>query len=263
MAAESKGTNQRARGLERAFDILDLLRRENRSMRPNEIATKMGAPRSSVYELVRLLLDMKVLENSGEDGQVFLGSRLYFLGRAYNNKVDFYESAERLLGQIVSETSETAQLCKLEGSKYTVALMKEGSRPFRISSNVGELVSVPSTASGRLLLGHLNDQEIMDFLDDDDFNLPRGERLHPHVFIEEVRQASKDGHFTFDSIVDNFTHCFAVPVYNKENKCVATLCLVTPRDDGHDNKDAYLKSLKKVAKELEMHLEAMPTHDLV
>ncbi|MFD2206723.1 IclR family transcriptional regulator [Kiloniella antarctica] len=263
MAAEIKGTNQRARGLERAFDILDLLRRQNRSMRPNEIATQMGAPRSSVYELVRLLLEMKVLENSGNDGQVFLGSRLYFLGRAYNNKVSFYESAERLLGQIVNETSETAQFCKLEGSKYTVALMKEGNRPFRISSNVGELVPIPSTASGRLLLGHLNDQEIMDFLDDDDFNLPNGERLHPNLFIKEVRQASKDGHFTFDSIVDNYTHCFAVPVFNKNHKCIATLCLVTPRDDGHSNKEMYLNSLKKAASELVLHLEAAPMPDFI
>ncbi|WP_417454875.1 IclR family transcriptional regulator [Kiloniella sp.] len=254
MGIEGKTSNQRARGLERAFDILDLIRRENRAMRPNEIARLMGAPRSSVYELVHLLLDMNVLENNGGDGQVFLGSRLYFLGRAYNDKIDLYRRIENILNSIVEETCETAQFCKLENNKYTVALMKEGSRPFRISANLGELVPVPSTASGRLLVGHLSDQEIIDFLDKDDFLLPNGETISPDTFIAEVRKATLDGHYTFDSIVDTFTHCFAVPVKDTKSVCIATLCLVTPRDDGHRNKEAYLTSLKTAATQLEAHL---------
>ncbi|KKJ75545.1 IclR family transcriptional regulator [Kiloniella litopenaei] len=254
MADEKKKVNQRARGLERAFDILDLIRRENRAMRPNEIAKLMGAPRSSVYELVHLLLDMNVLENNGSDGQVFLGSRLYFLGRAYNDKIDLYQRIENTLSNIVEQTSETAQFCKLEGNKYTVALMKEGSRPFRISANLGELVPVPSTASGRLLLGHLSDQEIIDFLDKDDFLLPNGESISPGNFITEVRQATQDGHYTFDSIVDTFTHCFAVPIKDAQSTCIATLCLVTPREDGHRNKEHYLSVLKTAATELEAQL---------
>ncbi|WP_419901789.1 IclR family transcriptional regulator [Kiloniella sp.] len=262
MAEEKKPTSQRARGLERAFDILDLIRRENRPLRPNEIATLMSAPRSSVYELTRLLLDMKVLENSGGDGQLFLGSRLYFLGRAYNDKYSFFDRAENLLNQIVQETHETTQLCKLEGNKYTVSLMKEGSRPFRISTNTGELVPIPCTASGRLLVGHMNNQEILDFLDDDDFILPDGSSIAPQDFIAEVRQATTDGHFTFDSIVDNYTHCFAVPVKNNQGVCLATLCLVTPREDGHSNKSTYLESLKKAAKELEAHLSDLPETSL-
>ncbi|WP_085901897.1 IclR family transcriptional regulator [Kiloniella majae] len=255
MGTEGKPTNQRARGLERAFDILDLIRRENRAMRPNEIAKLMGAPRSSVYELVHLLLNMNVLENNGSDGQVFLGSRLYFLGRAYNDKVDLYKRIENTLNTIVEQTSETAQFCKLEGNKYTVALMKEGNRPFRISANLGELVPVPSTASGRLLLGHFSDQEIIDFLDKDDFLLPNGETISSDKFIAEVRQATNDGHYTFDSIVDTFTHCFAVPVKDAQSTCIATLCLVTPREDGHRNKEAYLNNLKAAAKELEAQLK--------
>ncbi|WP_417432135.1 IclR family transcriptional regulator [Kiloniella sp.] len=254
METVGKTSSQRARGLERAFDILDLIRRENRAMRPNEIAKLMGAPRSSVYELVHLLLDMEVLENSGGGGQVFLGSRLYFLGRAYNDKIDLYRRIENILDSIVEETCETAQFCKLENNKYTVALMKEGSRPFRISANLGELVPVPSTASGRLLVGHLSDQEIINFLDKDDFLLPNGETISPDTFIAEVRKATLDGHYTFDSIVDTFTHCFAVPVKDIKSVCIATLCLVTPRDDGHRNKEAYLTSLKTAATQLEAHL---------
>ncbi len=40
--------------------------------------------------------------------------------------------------RLAAETQETAQFCLLDGNKYTVAMMREGSRPFRISSSVGE-----------------------------------------------------------------------------------------------------------------------------
>ena len=54
-------------------------------LRPNEIAAAIGAPRSSVYELVNLLLEHGMLEYQGGDGRVFLGRRLYFLARPTPN----------------------------------------------------------------------------------------------------------------------------------------------------------------------------------
>ena len=63
---------------------------------------------------------------------------------------------------------------------------------------------IPWTASGRLLVAHLTDEEILDFIPADDFVLPNGTRLAPARFIAEVRQADIDGYFTFDSAVETF-----------------------------------------------------------
>ena len=78
------------------------------------------------------------------------------------------------LVRLAEETRETAQMCLLEGNKYTVAMMREGVRPFRISSSVGELVPIPWTASGRLLVSHLRDREILDSIPEEDFIFPNG-----------------------------------------------------------------------------------------
>lgn len=252
MAEDS--TNRRARGLDRAFELLDFLRLKREPLRPNEIAAALGAPRSSVYELVNLLLRQGILEYRGGDGRVFLGRRLYFLGTAYAEQFDLMREGDALLLHLAEETRETAQLCMLEGHKYTVALMKEGIRPFRISSNVGEPVPIPWTASGRLLVSHMSDAEILDFIPAEDFTLPDGARLEPAAFLAQVREAAEAGYFTFNSTVDTFTHCFAVPVYDAAKACVATLCLVTPREDGLKNHASYLASLQRAASELSARL---------
>ncbi|CAN7614335.1 IclR family transcriptional regulator [Pararhizobium sp. LjRoot255] len=246
--------SRRTRGLDRAFEILEFLRTKRQPMRPNEIAVEIGAPRSSVYELINLLLRHGMLDYQGGDGRVFLGRKLYFLGTAYADQFDLMRESEDLLARLAEETRETAQMCLLEGNKYTVAMMREGMRAFRISSNIGELVPIPWTASGRLLVAHLTDAEIVDFIPADDFVLPSGKRLDPARFISEVRQATIDGYFTFNSEVETFTHCFAVPVHQAGGQCVATLCLVTPKEDGLRNRQAYLDSLLAAAHELSEQL---------
>lgn len=248
MAAPQEDTgNKRARGLDRAFEILDFLRNKREPLKANEIAAQIGAPRSSVYELVNLLLRNGILEFSGGDGRVFLGRKLYFLGAAYEDHFDFMRECDSVLERIAEETRETAQYCVLDGNKYTVARMKEGVRPFRISSDVGHAVPIPWTASGRLLLAHLSDQEIIDFIPAADFQMPDGSWLEPQELIAQVREADKAGQFTFNSTVDTFTHCFAVPVRNADGKTTATLCLVAPRDDGLRNHASYLQCLKQAA----------------
>jgi DNA-binding IclR family transcriptional regulator len=240
----------RSRGLERAFEILDHLRLARRPLRPNEIATGIEAPRSSVYELVNLLLSAGVIEYSGGEGRVYLGRRLFFLGAAYAEHFDLGRVAEDLLQHLAEATRETAQLCMLDGNKYAVAMMREGARPFRISYDVGEPVPIPWTASGRLLVNHMSRDEVLAFIPKEDFKLPSGRWLDPGRFLDEVDQARTDGYFTFDSEADTFTHCFAVPVYQPDGTCMATMCLVAPREDAKANYRPYLDALREAAASL-------------
>ena len=249
-ATETSSIAKRARGLDRAFEILDFLREQKSPMRPNEIAVRINAPRSSVYELVNLLLRNEVLEQVGGEGRVFLGRKLFFLGEVYEKQYDFTRECDAALEMLAQETRETAQFCMLDGNKYIVVRMREGARPFRISSDIGQPVPIPWTASGRLLVAHMSDQEILDFIPPEDFRLPDGDWLEPERFIAEVRDASRKGEFTFDSIVDSFTHCLAVPILDAERRCMATLCLVAPREDGVANSRDYLNVLKKASVKL-------------
>lgn len=254
--------SKRTRGLDRAFEILEYLRTHRQPIRPNELAIAMGAPRSSIYELVNLLLRHGMLEYSGGDGRVFLGRKLYFLGNVYSEQFDLMRECDISLTHLAEQTRETAQMCLLEDNKYTVAKMREGLRPFHISSAVGQLVSIPWTASGRLLVGHMSDKEILDFIPADDFILPNGRRLDPAQFIAEVRKATSDGFFTFNSVVENYTYCFAVPVRQADGTPIATLCLVTPREDGLKHRETYLGCLLNEARELSERLGYGPAQSI-
>jgi DNA-binding IclR family transcriptional regulator len=236
--------------LDRAFDILDHLRERRSPARPNEIAVALSAPRSTVYELISLLIEAGMLEQTDGEGRVFLGRKLYFLGLAYEANFDLTRECRAYLDRLAIETRETAQLCMLDGNKYTVAMMREGARPFRISSDVGEPIPIPWTASGRLLVSDMTDEEILAFIPTEDFVLPTGAMLNPRTFLTEVRQATKAGFFSFDTLADNFTRCFAAAVQDQSGRCVATLCLIAPRDDAKQNFEMYKAKLLEAAADL-------------
>lgn len=247
-------TKLRARGLDRAFAILDHLRDCKQPLKPNEIAVGTGAPKSSVYEIIGSLIEQNVLEYTDNQGRVYLGRRLHFWGTAYLNNFSIAKEAQPFLEEITQYTSETSQLCMLDGEKYTVVLMKEGIRQFRISSDVGERIPIPWTASGRLLTSHLTDPEILSLIPPEDFTMPDGSQFDPPQFIAESRKAQEAGFFSFDSLVDNFTHCFAAPVFDENNHCVATLCMIAPREDASKFYDRYRQKLVESAFDLSAKL---------
>jgi hypothetical protein len=98
------------RGLDRAFDILDFLKEIGQPLRPNDIASGIGSPKSTVYELVASLLERRILEPVGKDGHVYLGRQLYFLGQAHLRHFDLSREADHALQEIVSQTRNRADV---------------------------------------------------------------------------------------------------------------------------------------------------------
>ena len=251
-------TKSKARGLERAFKILDYLCATGLPQRPLEISLGMSAPKSSIYELVGLLISVGVLERVDVDGRVFLGRKLNFWGVNYLKHFDLTGLAQPILEWITKQTRETSQLCMLDGNKYFVSMMNEGNRPFRISADVGERIPIPWTASGRVLTGHMSEKEIIDFIPNDDFILPDGSMLDATAFAESAQLAWAEKFFSFDSVADNFTHCFAAPVIGSNGLCKSTLCIIAPKDDARKNYELYKDVLIEAVSELVSNISIKP-----
>lgn len=249
-AAEAADSGGRTRGIDRAFEILECLHQAKKPLRPNEIALAINAPKSTTYDVVGLMLSRGILDRADAEGRVFLRRRLYLFGLSHSTHFDVIRLGSGFLDQLSEVTGQTAQLCFLDNRKYVVAQMKEGERHFRISSDVGEPVALPWTASGRVLVSHLSDAEILKLIPPGDFDLPDGKRLSERTFLKEVAEARAEGFFSCDGTGGRFTHCFAAAVYDEKRHCVATLCLLTPREEGLRDHRRYKSALIEAARSM-------------
>jgi len=220
----------RERGVVRAVQLLDHLHRLGRAVRVGDLARGLDAPRSSTYELVKVLTEAGILETVTPEGDVFFGRRLYFYGLDYLREHDLVRRGQAEVDRLAAETGETTQLCTRTGGRYTVLYMRASSRPFQISSEIGTEIPLPWTASGRLLLAHLPEAEIRGLVDPADLTLPSGETIGMVEFLAAVAAAGRDGWCMTSGLVDAFTHCIAGPIHDAEGRASATLCFVVPVD---------------------------------
>ena len=240
---------QRARGVHRLIDICRVLHEQRRPMSVRELVAATGAPRSSVYDLVTQLADADWLQ-ADDAGNVFFGRALHYYGLDYADHDSLLRRARPLMRQLAARFNETCQLCALDGDKYTVLQNEHGTRPFSIRSEVGVKVPIPWTASGRVLLRHLDAASIRALIPATDFTLPGGNRIDIDAFLADVGHARSTGCAVTEGLVDNFACCMAAAICDAGGKAVATLCFTVGRDTPKSRRKQLLDALLAAGRSL-------------
>ena len=233
----------RARGIDRAIQLLECLHVARGPLKIGELARRIRAPRSTAYELVNRFIEAGILESYDEEGRVFFGRMVHFWAADYLTVNDLTKRAWEEVQRLAELSGETTQFCTLQGNKYTVIHMRAGTKMFRISSDVGIEVPIPWTASGRLLLGHLDKEALRRFLPPEDLILPDGRQLDFDAFHREIEQAGRDGYCTTMGLVDSFTQCMAAPVRDSNGQVTATICFVATAGKSEEERRRLLDLL--------------------
>lgn len=237
----------RQRGIDRVIGLLQLLQRRRQPMSAGEIARAMGAPRSTVYEIVNRLLDAQMLEAAG-DGQVYFGRAMHLFGVSYMRRDAGMRRISEALDALSAETGATVQLCAMRGDKYVVLDCRDGAGPFRITSEIGAELPLPWTASGRIFLRHLDEAAIRAFIPAEDYRMPDGRMLPVEDFLADVAQARRDGYAETIALANSFTRCQAVPILSEGGAAEFTLCFMLPIDVDARQRDRCLVLLQERAR---------------
>ena len=138
----------------RAADILELVAFAPEPPRIAAIATAIGIPRNSVYEIVNTL-ESRRLVRLGDDGRVRLGSWLFELGSRYAQSVDLLAEARATASRVRDASGETVHVATLDG-RHALYLIKEESRHLvRMSSAIGLRLPAHVSGVGKAMLAAL------------------------------------------------------------------------------------------------------------
>lgn len=127
---------ERARGTERLLDIFDHLGKCEHGQTAGEIATAIGAPRSSVYTIAEALTSRGYLERSPE-GLLTIGSKIAVLALAFDQQSRISLMARSVVRDLAEATGEIAELNILDGWKQLVLIAENGPRQFYLRSQEG------------------------------------------------------------------------------------------------------------------------------
>lgn len=223
----------RSRGINRIVEIFELLHAVRKPITIGEISKRLRAPRSTIYELVNLLLAAEILEYAGDGSEVYFGRAVHLYAHDYFATHALPREGQEEVRRLAALTGETCQLCMPIGNKYAVVSMQNSARLFRIGSDVGVLVPIPWTASGRLFVAHMTLEELTAFIPQEDFRMRDGEIIQPEKFLAQAKAALEKGVCIIKGLVDEFATCIAAPIVAEPGgKCIATICFIVSSNVG-------------------------------
>jgi DNA-binding IclR family transcriptional regulator len=227
MGRASKG---RERGVDRVLKLFAYLNSCGQPVRVAELPKALAAPRSTIYELVRTLTESGLLEVSGADNKVYFGRMIYLYGTSYFRDNDLIRRGSAEVEALSALTGESSELCMLNRNRQAIIYTNPGSRPMRISSEVGSQIPIPWTASGRLLLAHLSPSEIRELVQPEDLVLPDRRVVDIDEFIQQCIAARGAPIVITRGLINSFSQCLAAPISGVNGEVQATICFVLPID---------------------------------
>ncbi|MEO6299237.1 MAG: IclR family transcriptional regulator [Paracoccaceae bacterium] len=244
----------RERGIDRVLTLFAYLNSCGRPVRVAELPKALGAPRSTIYEIVRSLAETGMLEFSGaDDNKVFFGRTVYHYGISYFRENELIRRASAEVEALAIVTGETSELCMRNGNHYTIIHTHPGKRMRWIGPQVGAQFPLPWTASGRLLLSHLSPTEIRDLISPEDLVLPDRSVVDVEDFIQQCGAARGKDVIVTRGLVNNYSQCLATPIVDADGLVQATICLVLPIDVTDAERAVLQDQLIASGRKLSMH----------
>lgn len=250
-AADPKERRTRVSGIDRALQVLDFLYDTGVPEGGYAIAKAIGAPLSTVYAIVDDLVDKHLLSRN-PDGTVWLGDRLYHYGLAYARSLNFLSVATHEMHDLCRQASETVQLCGRDADHMMVLAMADGPGHFQVTSRVGTRVPLNWTASGRLLVGHLAEDERLELFKRCARSSPTGRAEVDPATLSAAAARALEQKLSIQAGESDFAvACIAAPICDDKGHCVATISIVMAEQKVKENPKRYAAQVRASAERIE------------
>lgn len=134
------------------------------SLGVSELARRLGLGKSNVHRLLTTLVAEGLVEQDPLTGGYRLGIVMFELGEAVKVHMDLHAAASPVLVRLREQTGESSQVGILDGAEVVYVDRLESAYSLRLFTETGRRVPAHCTSSGKVLLAHLPDVDLEQFL---------------------------------------------------------------------------------------------------
>ncbi len=236
----------------RTLGIMELIAENNLGLSLADISTKLSIPKTSAFSLLKPLLTLGYLIQSG--GKYGLGPAAFrFVLLA--NQTPFLLVAKPSLERLAEQTGESVSLCLLSRTERCVeyVMVIEGHWPIRYFVSAGQKRPLHSVSAGLMLLAWQSDEWIDDYLANS--NLERFTEttiVDPNQLRKRIAEIRRDGYVVSLGSFSNDVYGFSAPILFKDNEIIAAISIGAPGSRAFLQKEKYVDALQRTAKEISM-----------
>ena len=142
-----------------ALDLLELFQESNSELGISDLSSRLQLHKNNVFRLVATLNSRNYIEKNSISGKYRLGIKTRALGHLAVRQTDFQQYARPALVQLNQSCHETCYFSMLSGSHAYYMDAVESDLPVRVRKWVGARRPVFCSASGKVQLAFLGDEE--------------------------------------------------------------------------------------------------------
>ncbi|WP_037607037.1 IclR family transcriptional regulator [Streptacidiphilus rugosus] len=125
-----------------------------------EVQEALGYPKSSLYMLLRTLVELGWVETDLTSTRYGIGMRALLVGTAYIDGDEVVAATRPVLDRLADETTETIHLARLDGTDVVYLATRASQHYLRPFTRVGRRLPAYATSLGKALLATCTDAEV-------------------------------------------------------------------------------------------------------
>ncbi|TXC92476.1 IclR family transcriptional regulator [Streptomyces sp. ISID311] len=154
----------------------------------------VGYPKSSLYMLLRTLVDLGWIETDAAGTRYGIGVRALLVGTSYLDGDEVVAAARPTLDRLSDDTTETIHLARLDGTHVVSLATRQSPHHLRPFTRVGRRLPAHSTALGKALLATHTDDQVRSLLPPVLARLTEHTRTDREQLIEELHTVRAQGY---------------------------------------------------------------------
>lgn len=236
--------------LERALAILEILDVAQGGKSVPEIIRRVGIPKSSAHVLMSTLRQLGYVTYNSDLRVYKLGLKAYALGKGLVSAMELSTRAHPHLLKLSEHTGMTSSICVLDGEQGLYTVVCPGSNGAQTGIYAGKKVDLHCTAVGKVLLAHMRERWLHDFLNKHSAFLPHTQNTttSPKSLYAELKTIRETGYAFDNEEYELGVRCLAVPLAYDFARPVAALGIKGTKQQIEGDQIKLLSSrLKQVA----------------
>ncbi len=233
-----------------SLELLDLLSK-NSEMGATEISKALNMGKATVFRML-YTLEKKEYVQKTKQAKYKLGIKFAHYGSIVLESLDIIAIVKPFLEKLRDKHNETTHMAILDDDYNIIFMAKELSNStIQMNSRIGGKMPAYCTATGKVLIAQLDDEELeiaaktFDFKNCTGFGVKNKEELY-----EEISKIRKFGYAENLEESEAGLTCFAAPIRDITGKCLSAISVSGPTGRMIKNKNILIKAVKDTAKDI-------------
>lgn len=212
-----------------ALDLLEQFHDDVDELGVTELSKRLKLHKNNVFRLLATLESRGYIEQNKATENYRLGLKALELGQTFIKQMGLLRQAKPILEQMVGESNETSYVAIYKENHIVYLDVVETNLTVRVVSRVGSRLPAYCTASGKVHMAFMTEEELDELITKMDFVQHTPTTIsNPDALRTELEKVREQGYAMDDEEMDLGVRCIAAPIRDYTRRIVGAISVSGP-----------------------------------